>query len=93
MPVRQMSATTLPAVFGTLRERALVAMRGPVPGLPIIRHAVAGLSCTSEEAEREPFVVAEAVDTENPPVQLHSEAVRRMLSVVRDLKTEMWSNA
>jgi ribosomal protein L13 len=43
----------------------------------------------SGEVERVPYVVAEALDTENPPVRLHSEAVRRMLSVGRDLKSEM----
>jgi hypothetical protein len=42
MPVRHISATTLPAVPGPVHEQALVAMRGPVPGLPIIRPAVAG---------------------------------------------------
>jgi hypothetical protein len=33
--------------------------------------------------------IAEALDTENPPVRLHSGAVRCTLSVRRDLKTEM----
>ena len=33
--------------------------------------------------------IAEAVDTENPPVRLHSGAVRCTLCVRRDLKTEM----
>ena len=34
-------------------------------------------------------VLAEALDTEKPPARLHSEAVRRTLSVGQDLKTEM----
>jgi len=35
----------------------------------------------SEEAGREPCVVAEALDTENPPVRLHAEAAECTISV------------
>ncbi len=38
-------------------------------------------------------MVAEALDTENPPIRLHAEAVGGMLPVGRDLKTEMLDNS
>jgi len=43
----------------------------------------------SEEVGHEPCVTAEALDTEKPPIRLHSGAVRGMLPVGRDLKKEM----
>ena len=43
----------------------------------------------SEEVGHEPCGTAEALDIENPPIRLHSEAVRGMLPFGRDLKTEM----
>jgi ribosomal protein L13 len=46
---------------------------------------------TPQEAEHEPGVTAEALATEKLPIRLHSGAVRDMLPVGRDLKTEMFA--